>query len=80
MTTAYIRGGRGSCTGVSFSPDEIDFVQKFLSVWLYFVFAVKVPLVSNPLPERHVSLVPLCHVTMAIASFKCNKLFILLMP
>jgi hypothetical protein len=31
-------------------PDEIEFVQKFLSAWSHFVLRVTLPLPANPLP------------------------------
>jgi hypothetical protein len=41
---------------------------------------MQVPLPINPLPERHVFLVLLWHETIAILSFKLDKLFKLLVP
>jgi hypothetical protein len=63
-----------------FVPSEPDFVQKFPSVWSHFVVLVEGPLLANPTPQRLVLLVAFWHHTVAIHSFKLDKLFILLVP
>jgi hypothetical protein len=64
---------------VSF-PNEPDFVQKSLSIKSKFVLLMILSLLTNPLPQRRVLLVEIWHCTMAILSFKFDKLFIHYIP
>jgi hypothetical protein len=61
-------------------PNEPNVFQKSLSIKSNCVFARKLPLFMNPSPKRCVFLVPTWHDTIAVFSFKLDKLFILLIP
>jgi hypothetical protein len=61
-------------------PSEPKFLQKLLSIKSKFVLGMHLPLVTNPLPKKHVFLVLLWHATIAILLFKLDQLFILILP
>jgi hypothetical protein len=61
-------------------PKEPDSVQNCLSVWLNFVILMKETLFNNPLRKSLVLLVPGWHHTVAMFSFKVDKLFMFHMP
>jgi hypothetical protein len=61
-------------------PSEPDFVQHVLSIKSKFVAVVMRSLFVNPPPKRLVFLIAMWHHTMAIGSFKLDKLLILPIP
>jgi hypothetical protein len=70
---------RAGCKRISF-PDEVEVIEQFLSVWSHFVLGVTFPLAANPISKRLVLLVTPWHNTMAMVSFKLDKLFMLRFP
>jgi hypothetical protein len=61
-------------------PSKAEFVENYLSIWSKFVIFMKVPLRTDPNPERLVLLVKFWHHAMALLSFKLHQLFMLLVP